>query len=186
MQEKAMAKHSNPAPSPYQLEMAVTLLRQAKYKLIEEEGELGRDEEYQSDVFASDPNTIDAWAMLESTIRASREAAADAEKVEGMIKRLKERKARHEKRAETLKDAAANAMRCMGQWKAPFPEFTMWREEARQRVNVTEPALIPPRYKTVETVETLDLKALLADMKAGTKIDGAELVNGQEIVKIKV
>jgi hypothetical protein len=181
-----MSKHPNVAPSPYQLEQAARLLLDTKIKLEKEEGELGEDEEFQADVFASDPATIDAWGALEATIRASREASADADKVASQIERLKARMERHKNRAATLKEAAAGAMRIMGQWKAPFPEFTMWREPPRQRVSVTEPALIPDRYKTVETVETLDLKALGADMKAGAKIDGAELVNGQEIVKIKV
>lgn len=181
-----MPKRHNAAPSPYQLGMAASLLREAKLKLEEEEGELGQDAKFQADVFASDPETIDAWTLLEATIRASKEAEADAEKVEGQIFALRARKARHEKRAASLKDAAAGAMRIMDQWKAIFPEFTMWREPRRQRVNVFEPALIPDRYKTVETVETLDLRALGADMKGGAVIDGAELVDGQEIVKIKV
>ena len=126
----------------------------------------------------------DALDLLRAALRASLEADAQARACKLRAAQLAERQRRHEGRAEALAAAVHQAMRDLGIPRLRDPEFTASRREGGERVEVADPALLPPAF--VRTRREPDKAALLAALKAGDAIPGAVLARGDETLTVKV
>ena len=125
----------------------------------------------------------DAVDLLRAALRASLEADAQARACKARIGQLTERQRRHEGRAAALEGAVHQAMRDLGIPRLRDAEFTASRREGGERVEVADPALLPPAY--VRTRQEPDKPALLAALKAGETIPGAVLARGDETLTVR-
>ena len=125
----------------------------------------------------------DAVDPLRAALRASLDAEAQATACKARAAQITERQHRHEARAETLATAVHHAMRELGLPRLRDAEFTAARRDGVMRVEVSNLSLLPPAY--VRTKQEADKAALLAPLKAGQTIPGAELVQGEETLTVR-
>ncbi len=69
--------------------------------------------------------------------------------------------------------------------KHEFDLFKVTRVKGRQVISVTDDDLIPEDYTTFKEVRSVDKIAILADLKAGKYVAGAELSTGNSSLRIK-
>ena len=170
------------AVTTHDVSRARFILEQAANALLEADPQMRDDDALFLDML--DGEGGDALDLLRAALRASLDADTQARACKGRIGQLAERQRRHEARAEALAAAVHRAMRDLGLPRLRDPEFTASRREGGERVEVADPALLPPAY--VRTRQEPDKAALLAALKAGQAIPGAALARGDETLTVKV
>jgi hypothetical protein len=159
-------------------------LRSAKFKLLEEDNSLSRDEEYLSDILASDPNSCNEWELIASIVRASIAASSLADAADKMAQNVIARRDRYKARALSLKKTAQNALIQLDQTKAEYPDCGIYRQAPRKRLTIYNSKEIPEEYKYTPDV-VIDKEKLRADLAGGKDIPGARLEDGDEVVVIR-
>ncbi len=96
--------------------------------------------------------------------------------IKARITELLERNNRHADRIDRKRAAITQAMERAGEKRLTLPEATLSLSPAQPKLIVTEEMLIPPLY-LVQPPAKLDKRALLADLKSGTTVPGAEMSN---------
>lgn len=69
--------------------------------------------------------------------------------------------------------------------KHEFDLFTVSRVKGRQVVNITDDDAIIEDYTSFKEVRSVDKRTILADLKAGKEVTGAELTTGKASLRIK-
>jgi len=69
--------------------------------------------------------------------------------------------------------------------KHEFPLFKVSRVKGREVLQVNSTNNIPQKYQTVKTTQTIDKRALLADLKTGVEIAGVEITRSNASLRIK-
>lgn len=69
--------------------------------------------------------------------------------------------------------------------KHDFDLFKVSRVKGREVVNINNDKLIPEDYTTFKEVRSVDKRAILADLKAGVEVKGAEITTGNSSLRIK-
>ncbi|MCP3700961.1 MAG: hypothetical protein GY920_21075 [Aliivibrio sp.] len=99
------------------------------------------------------------------------------------IKRIKELADLDERSIDRLKSWL---LECMNDGeKHEFDLFKVTKVKGRQVVSVISAVDIPEKYRTIKQTETLDKRGILADLKNGAEIKGAELSTGKSSLRIK-
>lgn len=96
------------------------------------------------------------------------------------IKVLNERKKDIDKKIEWLKGYITDSMHIRGMSKMETPRNKI-SFRLSQSVDVKDESLIDGHYFTEKVERKLDKKALLADLKKGTHVEGAELLKKQNL-----
>lgn len=93
---------------------------------------------------------------------------------------LKERRAAIENRVERLSEYLANCLRIANKtaYENARHKVTFRRSEA---IEIIDESLIPAEFKVVKTTETVDKKAIKEAIEEGEIVDGAVLVERQNI-----
>lgn len=108
---------------------------------------------------------------------------ANCDYIKNHIQELKNRQARFEARANSVRKALKSIMLATGQEKIPHPLATITLRAGTQSVNITDEKEVPTQLtKTVTSPDKAAIKRLLM---AGEQIDGAELVTGPKTVSIR-
>jgi hypothetical protein len=98
------------------------------------------------------------------------------------------------KRIEAMRDADANALANIKSWllmsmkdgeKHEFDLFKVSRVKGREVVSIIDDDKIPTKYSNQKITYSVDKRQILADLKAGVKIDGAEITTGNPSLRIK-
>ncbi len=98
------------------------------------------------------------------------------------------------KRIEALKDVYSSALANIKAWllmsmqdgeKHEFDLFKVSRVKGREDVSFTNEKEVPEKYIDWVTSKKVDKRALLADLKTGVEIDGAEITTGNPSLRIK-
>ena len=98
------------------------------------------------------------------------------------------------KRIEALKDVDSSALANIKAWllismqdgeKHEFDLFKVSRVKGREVVSFTNEKEVPEKYIDWVTSKKVDKRALLADLKTGVEIDGAEITTGNPSLRIK-
>jgi len=138
-------------------------------------------------------DTLDGISDLDCAIEEVIASAADDEAfaaaLDTRMKDMKARKQRFEARAERKYAIVEDVMVRCGRRKITRPRATVWISDKQRTVIVTDPALIPADYKTTPKAPDPepDKKAILAALKAGEQIPGAELSNaGQPQLNVRL
>lgn len=127
-------------------------------------------------VSALGDDAIEPMDLLRQVIRAKLDADTMADATGERIKVLQERKSRHERRAEALRQAAFAAMDAIGLRSLKDPEFTATVSAGRASAIVTDEAEVPDEYWKV--TRAIDKAAINQATKDGVVIPGVILTNG--------
>jgi hypothetical protein len=105
--------------------------------------------------------------------------------IDTLVKRLKERQDRIEKRIAFFRTAAASAMEVAAIKSKETPSGTVSLKAVPPSAVITDEAAIPAEYwKPVDP--KLDKKAVLTALKDNIKVPGAELSNGGSTIQLRV
>lgn len=145
-----------------------------------------------ADVAGEDADLIRDMIEGETSIRELIEAAVEQiARDEAAIIGIKtfaekqaDRKARLERRQEVFRVAIRSAMGVAEIPKLELPLATVSRKALGQQLVTTDEASIPSGYWKPQDPK-LDRKALLKALKAGEKVEGAELSNGGETLEVR-
>jgi hypothetical protein len=98
------------------------------------------------------------------------------------------------KRLDTIRDGRCDALSNIKDWllmsmkdgeKHEFDLFKVSRVKGREVVSFTNEKEVPEKYIDWVTSKKVDKRALLADLKTGVEIDGAEITTGNPSLRIK-
>jgi archaellum component FlaC len=138
------------------------------YDLLEA-GEI--DEQTVTDTMES----IGASEKLESYIHVQRQIESEIAAFDAEIDRMTERKNSLKKQVERLKSATVDFMRATNQKSANAGTFKLTMRENKS-CEITDESMIPAEYMTIiPESKKPDKRAMLAAMKDGAEIAGAQL-----------
>ena len=126
--------------------------------------------------------TIGAGEKLEAYIHVQKELENEIAGFDTEIKRMTERKKTLESRVERLKAAQVQFMQATGQKSANAGTFRLTLRESKS-VDIVDESAIPAEYITViPSSARPDKKAMLAALKDGKEISGAQLKTGWSVI----
>ena len=108
-------------------------------------------------------------AKLIKSIEGNINALKDEEK------RLQAKRKALENKVVNIKEYLENQLKAMGLKKVQGNLFTVSIQKNPQSVNILNEDLIPEQFKKVVTTTKIDRKELLAALKEGQEIEGAEI-----------
>ena len=91
------------------------------------------------------------------------------------IARISAIKASNDKRSAQLKEHVLKNMESREINKIESSLYKITRIKPHAMCEVFDESMIPEKYKTVKTIESIDKKLLLTELKAGEEIKGAKL-----------
>lgn len=108
---------------------------------------------------------------------------SDCEAIDAEIKRLQARKKVLDNRKESLKDYLRTNMAAMDMKKIQTPLFTINRVAGRAMAVITDESKIPQQFQKVSV--SIDKTLLLNALKEGKAVEGAELGESKESLRVK-
>lgn len=170
------------APNGYKLQQAVATWMSVRSSLLSEDPDLASDEAALTELLGEAEAPIEE--ALERIIRAAQHAEAMAEMAKLEMERLAKRKARYEHRSAELRRTAFAIIDVLGgKRRREYAFATASIRAGGKSVVVTDEAKIPANYW--ETIYKLRKANIMADLKQGIVVPGAELGNGLESLMIK-
>jgi len=109
---------------------------------------------------------------------------AHQEAIDAAVARMKGRKERLDAQAERIKGSLMMAMDTVGMKKLERPIATLSLAKSPDKVVITNEADLPSTFLVEKTTVYPDKKAILAALKEGAAIPGAELSNGGVSLRI--
>ena len=178
-----MNEITRPPPSGYRIESALAAWQSARARLLAEDPALEHDEAALVDLLGPEEGDVnDVLARLvRGAVHSESMADAAAERIAAMSERLKRFKAR----AQTMRATAFAVMDATGLRKLELEDVTASVRNGTPSVEITDLDLVPEIY--IETVVTrkADKRTLLAVMKDGAVVPGAELSNAMPTIALR-
>ena len=137
------------------------------------EGEI--DEEIYNDTLEN----LGGAVAVEEVLKAIRNKQAEAELFEAEADKFTEKKKKAEKAVDSLKKMLLTYLNNTGKKKEQTTLFTV-SKGCSKSANITDESLIPAEY-LIEQPAKVDKKAILAALKAGESIQGAEIKESEYI-----
>lgn len=109
---------------------------------------------------------------------------AHQEAIDAALARMKGRKERLDAQAERIKGSLMMALDTVGMKKLERPTATLSLARSPDKAIVTSEADLPSSFLVEKTTVSPDRKAILAALKEGAAIPGAELSNGGVSLRI--
>lgn len=130
-----------------------------------------------------------ALAAIEGDINSKAENTAKLIKnIDGHVIALKEEEKRLqakrkvlENKRESIKEYLEYQLESIGKDKVVTPLFTVARQNNPPSVNILDEDSIPETYKKEVTTTSIDRKELLAALKEGKEVAGAEIKQGKHL-----
>jgi len=146
------------------------------------------NQQYRSlvDEYSNDPDDFEAWNVLIDQLTGDidvkvtniamvvKELQAEESAIADEIKRLQEKKAVRSNKIERLKSYMLEGMQLAGIEKTTDVRATVRIQKNPPSVHIIDERLIPEQYY-VEVSPRLDKKSVLAAIKDGDEVPGAEL-----------
>jgi hypothetical protein len=140
------------------------------------------DEEFFLDTLDGETDIVDLTdALLIERIQAEEMAEA----IKAQEARLRARRMRIEGRAEAAKRSILLILQSADLKKIERPLATVSRRAGAVSVKITDEEDIPSQMMIEKITYTPDKKAIKAQLDAGEKVPGAELVRGEETIMIR-
>ena len=169
------------APTAYAVEQVVSAWESTRARLLDADPDL--------DDFALDeilgPKTGDVEDILARVLRAALDARDLAQSAASRRKMIAERERRFEAREENLRSLAFAIMDVLGKKKFELGDVMARVQNGRDKVEIVGLDEVPDIYCEIVITKKPDKNVMLADMKAGRSIPGAELSNGMPYILIK-
>lgn len=162
------------APSPYQLEQAMSVLLSVRQRLLEEDPDIADDERLMTDMLEGE--TGDAMEVLHRMVRAALHAKSMSEAAKLRAADIITRADRYAKRDSAIRGAVFAAMDALGLKKLEAPDFTTGISAGTASVIITDEAALPNEFMRVHREP--NKTAIGAALKGGAEVPGAELSNG--------
>lgn len=125
----------------------------------------------------------DATEVVATLIRGSRQDAAFAKAIGGLMDEMAERKERFVARAERRREVAQRFMERLERRKVEFPDFTATVAAGRRSVIVSDPAAVPDALCRIKREP--DKTAIREAIEEGKEVPGAFLSNGGEVLTVR-
>ena len=172
------------APSGYAIQAALSAWQSARMRLLAEDPSLEDDEAALVELLGPEEGAVeDVLArLLRGVLHA--EDMCDAAKARAAL--IKGRADRYQHRAETMRATAFAVMDQIGLMKCELPDLTASVRSGVPKVEVVDEALLPEAFVETRTIRQVDKRTLLAALKSGAKVAGAELSNAAPSLQIKV
>lgn len=167
----------------YALEQALAAWQATRDALLRDDPALENDEAALVDLLGAEEGAIEdiLARILRAAVHATSMANAASERVEA----LQAREQRYAHRAETLRRTAFAVMDSIGLKKFEREDFTASVVSGRAAVRITDIDSVPDIYVTTTVSKAPDKRTLLALMKTGTQIPGAELSNTSPSLQLR-
>lgn len=167
--------------SSYAIEQAMSAWQSARARLLADDPDLAGDEAALSGLLG--PESGDVKDILARLLRASQHAKDMAELAHEQAARIAARQKRYAARAEGLRGTAFAIMDAMGERRIELPDMTVTIRAGGVSCAITDADALPDEY--VRITRAPDKAAILADLKQGVVIKGAELSNGLPSIQIR-
>ena len=169
-------------PSGWKIEKAMAALAGARARLLADDPSIADDSKLLLDMIEGELDTGDYVEVIRRIFRCAIEAEDMADDLDRRIERLTVRRDRWRKRRAYLRTAAHGAMDMLGLDRVPAPDFSA-TISARDALVITDEKQLPETYCKVE--RTPRKREILAALKAGLAVTGAELANGMPVLTIR-
>ena len=123
-------------------------------------------------------------SKLDGCARVLRTLKSEAEELKREEERIAKRRKSLERNHEALKDYMLGCMQFADIRNIKTALFTMFLSAPKPSVKVTDLKKLPAKYK-IEQDPKPDKKALMVELKAGKKVEGAELNEGKESLVVR-
>jgi hypothetical protein len=138
-----------------------------------EEGEI--DEQVYNDTVEG----LGTELAVEDVVKAIRNKTAEADALKAEVERLSDKKRRAEAAVDGLKNILLTYLTTTGQKKTAAGMFTVSRGSSKS-VEITDEAQIPEEFLIAQPPK-VDKKAILAELKNGGEIAGAQLRESEHV-----
>ena len=139
--------------------------------------DMDMDDETKQDTLDSIDWSDNYSEKVENTIKVIRNLEGDNEAIDAEIKRLQNLKKSNTSKAQKLKTSIENSMKAIGKDKIGTTLFKVSIRRSKS-VNV-DMVLLPDQFKKVEY--KADKRQIMALLKSGQEIAGAELVESENL-----
>ena len=170
------------APSPFRLEQAMSALLSARARLLAEDPDIQDDERLYSDMLQGESEG-DPFDVLDRVIRAAIHPGSMADAAKRRADEIAGRAARYARRRDNLRAAAFAALDALGIRKHERPDFVASVRAGTASVQITDETKLAQEY--VRWSMTPDKAAILAALKTGAEVPGAELSNAIPSLALK-
>ena len=151
------------------------------HRWAEEIKQLTDDEETFLDTLDGQTDFMD---ILERLARYRLEANAYEDAAKAMAETYTARAKRLAEKQTRLAQMIGDIMEAIGQDKIALPTATISRVKPRTKVQITDEAQIPTQLQRVKT--SPDLPAIKKQLEQGEEVPGAELIQGQPSITVRV
>jgi len=121
----------------------------------------------------------------ENIVHIANDYSRTVEAIDNEVKRLNDMKKTLVNRQVSLKEYLRLNMERTGIDKIECPLFKITLRKGSQAAQINDESALPDDYVTVKTTITPDKRKILADLKNGVEIEGAELTTGKTSILIK-
>lgn len=157
-------------PSAWKIEKALAAWRDAKEVC-------GDDDAMLADMLGAEGN--DPHQLLAQVVRGSLHCERMEDLCSFMLDDIAGRRTRWTTKRAKLRDLAVDLMTTLDERRVVAPDFDMSITRGRDSVIITSEDDLPEMYKKTKVEVVPDRAAILADLKCGVPIRGAEMSNGK-------
>jgi len=118
---------------------------------------------------------------LEGYAMVIRNIESDVEGLKGEEKRLADRRKTMENGIKRMKENMQFAMSSTGNQKIKGEKFTFTVQKNPPALKVLDESLIPIEFVAVTTISTVDKKAIMEHLKAGSHVPGTQISQGESL-----
>lgn len=122
--------------------------------------------------------------VVDEALERIAEISAHQDGITNVVERMKSRAARLDAQAERIKGAIIMAMDTVGMKKLERPIATLSLAKSPDKAIITNEEALPSSFLVEKTEIKPDRKAILAALKDGAAVPGAELSNGGTSLRI--
>jgi hypothetical protein len=168
-------------PSAFRIEQVMSVWAAARARLLSEDAELIHDEDALNDLLGDEAG--DVRDILARLLRAAEHAKTMAAAAEVRADEIKARRDRYKRRNEAFRATAFAILDAMGERKFELPDLTATVRAGVASAVITDETALADEY--IRVTRAPDKAAILADLKQGVVIKGAELSNGIPSIQIR-
>jgi Rad3-related DNA helicase len=158
------------------------LVRRAVLAIIATVPELSDDEILRADMLEAETDYLECMAKLEDK-RADAEEMTDG--IALRAKRLEERWRRYQARERACRDIMLQIMQAANLRKVTLPSATISVTKARDKVQISDPAAVPPELCHPPKPPLPDMKAIREALAAGESFNWASLTEGEQSLTVR-
>lgn len=166
---------------PHAILQAMSAWQSARARLLQDDPDLAGDEAALTALLG--PETGDVRDILARLLRAALHAKDMAELAHEQAARIAARQKRYASRAEQLRGTAFAIMDVICERRIELPDMTATIRAGGASCTITDAAALPDEYVRIKREP--DKAAILADLKVGLVIAGAELTNAAPSIQIR-